>query len=135
RGVVMGVKVTVDKTDDMMRAVKLLTTRRVLIGIPDVNAAREPSADDPSPINNAALGYIHEFGSPINNIPARPFLVPGVASIKDQAIARLKKAAQAALDPNGAASATGYGAVSAAGTSGAASGYGGAAGAARHAGR
>jgi hypothetical protein len=94
----MGVKVTVDKTDDVMRAVKVLTKRQVLIGIPDVNAARKPDGNDPSPIGNAALGYIHETGSPAQNIPARPFLVPGVASIKNQAIARLKKAGQAALD-------------------------------------
>jgi phage gpG-like protein len=93
----MGVKVT-DKTDDVKRALKVLTTRRVLVGIPAVNDAREPDGDKPNPIGNAALGYIHEFGSPAKNIPARPFLVPGVTSIRDQAIAILKKAAQKALD-------------------------------------
>jgi hypothetical protein len=94
----MGVKVTVDKTADILRAVKELTSREVLIGIPDVNAARKADSDDPSPISKAAIGYIMENGSPIKNIPARPFLVPGVQSIKDKAIARLKIAAKAALE-------------------------------------
>jgi hypothetical protein len=94
----MGVKVTVDKTADILRAFKALTSREVLIGIPDVNAARKADGDDPSPISKAAIGYIMENGSPIKNIPARPFLVPGVQSIKDKAIARLKIAGQAALE-------------------------------------
>ena len=49
------------------------------------------------PITIAQLGFIHEFGSPAANIPARPFLVPGVESVKDKIGADLGKAAKAAL--------------------------------------
>lgn len=94
----MGVTVTRDKVGDMARAVRALTKREVLVGIPAANAARKPEdGEEGTPINNAALGYIHETGSPKQNIPARPFLLPGVEGVKDQITARLKKAGQAAL--------------------------------------
>lgn len=66
----------------------------VLVGIPQDDKPRE----DGAPINNASLGYIHEFGSPEMNIPARPWLVPGVSAAKNRVAAFLKQAGRASLD-------------------------------------
>ena len=84
------------------KAIQALLKQEVLIGIPADSPAREPEPGEPSAPSNALVGYIQEFGSPERNIPARPFLVPGVEAIKDKAVARLKKAGEDALkgDPS-----------------------------------
>lgn len=92
------VTVTKDRTKDLAKALKALTTREVLIGIPSEKAQRQPDQDDPEPLNNAEIGYLQEHGSPEANIPARPFLAPGVASIGDEAAKRLAAGARRALD-------------------------------------
>lgn len=75
-GSTLDTKVTIrDNTkalDDILRA---LSEKRVMVGIP-----AETTDRDDSPINNAAIGYILETGAPERNLPARPFLRPGVAS-------------------------------------------------------
>lgn len=95
----MGVKITRDKVADVLAAVKTLTRLEVLVGIPGENAERDttPGAK-PSPISNVWLGYVHEFGSPKHNIPARPFLVPGVRDAMPTLLPMLKKAGELALD-------------------------------------
>lgn len=94
----MPVKITQDRLKDILKSVKALNKSEVLVGVPDINAERErePGETGP-PASNATIGYAMEFGVPEKNIPARPFLIPGVRSIKDQAIPRLKKAGAAAL--------------------------------------
>lgn len=92
----MTVTVT-DNTAALMRAVRALTQSEVLVGIPADTPARASEAGDATPIANAALGYLMERGSPANNLPPRPFLVPGVEAIREPALARLKKAGQQAL--------------------------------------
>jgi hypothetical protein len=89
-----GVFVTKDRTKDFARQVDSLIKSEVLVGIPAENAGR----DDGSAINNAEIGYIQENGSPVKNIPARPFLVPGVASVQDKVAAKMKAGAKNALD-------------------------------------
>jgi hypothetical protein len=79
------VKKIVDRAEELIKAVNELTTSDVLVGIPKKNNARRDS-----PIGNAALARIHEFGSPAQNIPARPFLYPGVKRIRKQAVAMLR---------------------------------------------
>jgi hypothetical protein len=76
------------------KALNDLTHRKVMVGIPSTDPSRSGA------ITNAALGYIHEFGNPGRNIPARPFLVPGVRSVQPQSIAGLKRAAKAAMEGN-----------------------------------
>lgn len=93
----MGVTVTKDIVADVLRRVKELTKSEVLIGIPDANAERSSDEGDKTPITNAGIGYVMEFGSPAQNIPARPFLIPGVENMRDAAIARLKVAGDKAL--------------------------------------
>jgi hypothetical protein len=49
-------------------------------------------------IDNATLGYIHETGSPANNIPARPFLKTGVRDSASKWSPYLEQAAEAAFN-------------------------------------
>lgn len=86
-------KVTKDNVESMLAAVKAMANDRVLVGIPSDKAPRRGE-----PLNNATLGYIHEHGSPARNIPARPFLKPGVVAAKDKISAVLRRYAKEAFD-------------------------------------
>lgn len=85
--------VTFDKFKDVMRGIDLLTKSKVYVGIPLDKATR--SGED---LSNAELGYIHENGAPEANIPARPFLVPGVREAQTEISARFKVMAKRATD-------------------------------------
>jgi hypothetical protein len=91
------VHVVIDNVDKVLRSIKILTTKQVLIGIPEENSERSQDAGDDK-VTNAMLAYVHETGSPDHNIPARPFLVPGVRKALPQAVEALKIAATASLD-------------------------------------
>jgi phage gpG-like protein len=86
-----GINVTLDNTEELLKSVKELAKQQVLVGIPSSGSR----SDGPS---NATLGYIHEFGSPARNIPARPFLFPAVNKLKDKATEMLKEAASLYMD-------------------------------------
>lgn len=90
-----GVTVTVDKIAAVTRSIGQLVAHEVLVGIPQAKAPREGD-----PLNNATIGYIMETGSPAANIPARPWLVPGVQSAQEDVTDELGGAAQAALGGN-----------------------------------
>ncbi len=100
-----GVTVKKDKTRDIEKRVRSLTKRDVLVGIPADDGAgevgpqstgntRQGGAAEPT---NAQLGYIHEHGAPASNIPARPFLIPGVRNAQPQVEDKLRAAARAAM--------------------------------------
>jgi hypothetical protein len=84
-----------DEVGDVFKALKKMTGKHVLVGVPEETASRPEDE-----INNAAIAYIHEFGSPNANIPARPFLLPGVKSALPEATSQLKLAAIAASNGN-----------------------------------
>lgn len=86
---------TADKMQSIIDAINKLTKKDVLVGIPD----SAPQRTD-TPITNAQIGYVMETGSPAHNVPARPFLVPGVADVQSECADRLGKAADAALSGN-----------------------------------
>ncbi|WP_248322030.1 hypothetical protein [Caballeronia sp. Sq4a] len=90
----MTVKITRDKVASVIKAVSDLATKDVLVGIPD----SAPERKDGEPISNAQIGYIQEHGAPAANIPARPFLVPGVRDAQDKIGERLGRGAKAALN-------------------------------------
>lgn len=94
----MPVKITKDRLGEILKSVKALNKSEVLVGVPDINAERErePGETGP-PASNATIGYAMEFGVPEKNIPARPFLIPGIRDAQDKIVARLKKGAIAAL--------------------------------------
>ncbi|MCX5495374.1 hypothetical protein OSH11_11700 [Kaistia dalseonensis] len=93
----MTIKITVDRVDDLMKAIKSLTQDRVLVGVPADKGERQPGDEDEGPINNAALAYIHDNGAPEANIPARQFMIPGIENAKDAIASRLKAGAKNAL--------------------------------------
>lgn len=90
-----GVFVTKDKTKAILAATKSLPDKDVLVGIPEDKSAR--TNDDPTNnLNNAQLGYIHNFGAPEANIPQREFLEPGIKNAQAQINNYFKQAGQAA---------------------------------------
>lgn len=91
----MTAAITIDKTKAVLAGLRALTQQRVLVGIPESAAARNGD-----PENNAAIGYLMETGSPAQNLPARPFLVPGVKNAEKRTAAILKLAGVAALAGN-----------------------------------
>lgn len=83
-----------DGLGDLLKNLKKLQKQEVLIGVPSDHTNRK---DEDEVLNNASLAYIHEHGSPVNNLPARPFLGPGIKNAKDKIAKRLGKAAEFAL--------------------------------------
>lgn len=71
----------IDKMGELMKSLEELKKKSVLVGIPEEKATRPELGEK---INNAELAYIHTNGSPIRNIPARPFIEPGIESKKEQ---------------------------------------------------
>lgn len=90
-----GATMTADNMKAIIDAINKLKGKDVLVGIPD----SAPERTD-TPITNAQIGYVMETGSPAHNVPARPFLVPGVQDVQSECADRLGKAADAALSGN-----------------------------------
>lgn len=83
----------IDKMTAIFDSLEKLQSKDVLIGIPDDKSNREEGE-----ISNAEIGYVHEFGSPAQNIPARPFLIPGVEESQPFVESEQRKAILAALN-------------------------------------
>jgi len=87
----MYVKVEGKGLDSLKDAISFLKSNRVLIGIPQANSSSRGE------ITNVELAFIHTMGSPVNRIPPRPFLEPGVEEAKDQIAGCMKTAVEAAV--------------------------------------
>lgn len=86
-----------DNSKRIREAMQNLARERVLVGIPQAENSRADGT-----ITNAELAYLHTNGSPANNIPARPFLVPSL-QLRDNQILytdELKEAGKSALEFN-----------------------------------
>lgn len=94
----MSVKITKDNLPGLSHRVATLTRKQVLVGVPDTNADRNNA--DGQPITNAGLAYLHETGVPEKNLPARPFLLPGIKSVEKELIAILKKGGTSVVSGN-----------------------------------
>lgn len=68
-----GIEITLDGSKSIIHAIQEMAKKQVMVGI-----LSEKSPRKGEPITNAAIGFIHENGSAAQNIPPRPFLVPGV---------------------------------------------------------
>ena len=88
------VKITKDNVAALLRNVRAMQEEEVLIGYPEDGKLRKAGDG----ISNAALAFIHNNGSTLNNIPARPFLAPGVERASDGVQKLLRKAAERALE-------------------------------------
>lgn len=93
------VKVTRDGLNKLLSRVEALTRSEVLVGIP-AGPPRDDALAQGITVTNAEIGYLNEFGSPAMNIPARPFLIPGVTDARDKVAAALLAGARAALSDN-----------------------------------
>ena len=92
----MRTRVTIKKGPDLSAAFNDLLTREAIVGIPG-GSARQTVAGSKTTLDNSEIGYIQEFGAPEANIPARPFLLPGIESVRDAIAAQLKKAVPLAI--------------------------------------
>ena len=90
----MGVRITKNLVPQLLKAIEDLTRKQVLVGIPGNTPDRTLVGVG---VSNATIGYINEFGSPAKNIPARPFLRPGVNAALPEIIERLKSGARLAV--------------------------------------
>lgn len=91
----INVNITVDNLNKFKKALKLLAKKQLLAGFPEAKAKRKEG-----PINNAMLAKIQNDGSPINNIPARPFMEPGIMDVAEPINKQLLLAGEAILDNN-----------------------------------
>lgn len=82
----MSLTITKDSVAAFAAGVRAMMRREVYVGVPG------ETADRGEPVNNAALAYIHDKGSALANIPARPFMEPGIRDVQDQITASLKSA-------------------------------------------
>lgn len=89
----MSLKITKDNTSQVLSAIQKMAGKHVVVGIPSENAERKDSE-----FTNAQIGYVNEFGSPANNIPARPFLIPGVQQASEKCANVLGKFAKQGFD-------------------------------------
>jgi hypothetical protein len=87
------VKKTIDNVNELLARVTALTRSEVLVGVPEEKGARKEGV-----VTNAMLARVHEFGSPAHNIPARPFINPGIKKARPQIVSIMKKGAQDALE-------------------------------------
>ena len=65
----------------------------VLVGVPAEKAGRKGEGE----MNNATIAYIQDNGSAAANIPARPFMRPGIMSVKGNIAIALEKGARGAI--------------------------------------
>jgi hypothetical protein len=90
---VVQLKVASNPAYDLTRALKNLTRRDVLVGVPEATAQRKKGQ-----VTNAMLAYVHDNGSPLAHIPPRPFMQPGIMNAKDDIAKYFGEAGKAALD-------------------------------------
>jgi hypothetical protein len=88
------VKEGINKAEQMMKDVLELTKMQVLVGVPEEKDPRETGED----VGNAALAYIHDKGSPLAGIPARPFMDPGIKNAQEIINAEFMKLARKQLE-------------------------------------
>lgn len=82
-----------DFTKSIMENVAAIKSIETVVGIPEEEDGRQEEGQ----IGNAALLFINNFGSPANNIPARPVMEIGMRAAQDQIAEEMKKAAKEGL--------------------------------------
>lgn len=87
-----------DKMPKLTEALSSLAREAVLVGVPREKADRK--GDSEQGMNNATLAYIHDNGSPAQNISARPFMKPGIKNVQPTISIFFKQAAFAAAHGN-----------------------------------
>jgi hypothetical protein len=88
-----GLQVKQDNLHSAKFAIDWLAKQDVLVGIPE----EETDRVDGTRATNSLIGYAHEFGVPENNLPPRPFLIPGIENTEQKWTASLNNAARRAF--------------------------------------
>lgn len=83
---------------ELNQALQRLAKTAVYVGI--AAGSKGDTRNDGGPSNHL-LGFVHENGSPVNNIPPRPFLVPGLEANREMIVDGLKGAMDCALKGDG----------------------------------
>lgn len=86
--------VTSDFTEEFNAIIKKFKRDAVLVGIPEVDTSRRGDEQ----INNATLLAINNFGSPAQNIPARPVMQIGLTNAQKEISEIFKDGAKKALE-------------------------------------
>ena len=89
-----GLEILHDGLPDLLRRLAAVAAQDVLVGVPGDGAPRNESGAP----SNAEIGYQNDFGSPAQNIPARPHLYPGIEKCQARTTKQLAKAARAAAE-------------------------------------
>lgn len=87
---------------DIVKGLDALASREVLVGFPeDTTERQEDEEEEKKDLTNAALGYIHDNGAPEENIPARPFMRPGINNARPKLIKIARKMAKEVVQGDG----------------------------------
>lgn len=88
---------TTDNESLFTSAIDHMLHKVLLVGIPQEKSSVGRKSTEP---NNAELAFIHTYGSPIRNIPARPFMEPALmeTETKNRITEYYSKAAQSAFN-------------------------------------
>jgi hypothetical protein len=101
------VKITKDNVQELIKEMQALVKKSVLVGVPEDSPDRLFSPEEwqnrkekaiKKQPSNAYLAYVHDQGSPVAGIPARPFMKPGIAKVQNRINQELKAAAIAATN-------------------------------------
>lgn len=84
---------TNDRFEEAFNLAQMADEFEVAIGFPEDTAER-----DKGEINNPTLAAILEHGSPANNLPARPFVEPGLETGRDRLAKIMELGLQRTLD-------------------------------------
>lgn len=76
---------------DFNKAVKELTARQILVGVPESGDKRRDAA------GNALIAYVQDNGSPFQGIPKREFLRTGIEAGKAAIVAQMEGSGRAAF--------------------------------------
>ena len=98
--------------EQLAESMRLLADVEVLVGFPEETTARTVDTGETndygkpiigvegSDITNAALAYIHDNGAPEQNIPARPFMRPGIEEVEKKITAKFAQIVNAVVVRN-----------------------------------
>lgn len=95
-----GLHVKADNMPELRAALRVLMRDEVLVGYPEDTTERDDPESKAQGITNASLAYIHDNGAPEANIPARPFMIPGIEACQEQVTSILARSAQYVLAGN-----------------------------------
>jgi hypothetical protein len=74
------VVIRINRSPDLASHIEALTNKQVLVGV----TADKTQRQEGDGVTNATIAYLQDNGSPINNIPARPFMLPGLAAAEEK---------------------------------------------------